>query len=76
MFFRKMKEMQSLINSRTRALKLAESRIDNRNKFIAYQKEQIRKQEERIKDLENNVEFLFNNLTPMKKKLARPDNQN
>lgn len=30
----------------------------------------------RIVDLENNVEFLYNNLTPTKKKLARPDNQN
>lgn len=30
----------------------------------------------KIVDLENNVEFLYNNLTPAKKKLARPDNQN
>lgn len=30
----------------------------------------------KITDLENNIEFLYNNLTPKKKELARPSNQN
>lgn len=31
---------------------------------------------QKITDLENNIEFLVNNLTPKKRELARPDNQN
>lgn len=30
----------------------------------------------KIVDLENNVEFLYSNLTPKKKELVRPSNQN
>ena len=30
----------------------------------------------KITDLENNIEFLVNNLTPKKKELVRPSNQN
>ena len=30
----------------------------------------------KIVDLENNIEFLVNNLTPKKKELVRPSNQN
>ena len=30
----------------------------------------------KITDLENNIEFLYNNLTPKKKELVRPSNQN
>lgn len=30
----------------------------------------------KIIDLENNIEFLYNNLTPKKKELVRPSNQN
>lgn len=30
----------------------------------------------KIEDLENNIEFLYNNLTPKKKELVRPSNQN
>jgi len=30
----------------------------------------------KIVDLENNIEFLYNNLTPKKKELVRPSNQN
>ena len=31
---------------------------------------------QKITDLENNIELLVNNLTPKKRELARPDNQN
>lgn len=30
----------------------------------------------KVMDLENNIEFLVNNLTPKKKELVRPSNQN
>lgn len=51
MLFRKIKEMQSLINSRTTALKKAESQIDNRNRFIYKQQEENKALYEENKDL-------------------------
>jgi len=30
----------------------------------------------KVKELENNIELLYNNLSPQKKKLVRPANQN
>ncbi len=60
MFFRKTKELQSLVNVSRKALEhtekeleLAYSQIDNRNKFIYKQKEQIDKQEDLINKIEN-----------------------
>lgn len=67
--FRKIKEMQGLINARGKALKEANCLL----------RKEIRENEtlkEKITDLENNIEFLINNLTPKKRELARPGNQN
>lgn len=60
MFFRKTKELQSLVNVSRKALDHTEkeldlvySQIDNRNKFIYKQKEKIDKQEDLINRIEN-----------------------
>ena len=56
MLFRKMKEMQSLIESRTIALKKAESQIDNRNRFIYKQQEEMDKLKQENKELRFELE--------------------
>ena len=76
MFFKTRKEMQSLINASRKSLKNAEEKIEQRNNLIRSQTEEIKALKSRIKDLENNVEFLYNNLTPKKRELVRPENQN
>lgn len=79
MFFRKarkIQELQSLVNESRKALARAEDKITERNKFIKGQKEQIKDLKNRITDLETNIDYLFNNLSPRKKKLIRPGNQN
>lgn len=76
MFFKTRKEMQSLIDSSRRSLKNAEEKIEQRNKLLRNQTNEIKELKARIKDLENNVEFLYNNLTPKKRELVRPENQN
>lgn len=53
MLFRKIKEMQSLIEARTKALKKAESQIDNRNKFIYKQQEENRNLRLELKEKED-----------------------
>ena len=35
-----------------------------------------RRDRQKFNDYENNIEILFNNLTPKKRELARPTNQN
>ena len=63
MLFRKIKEMQSLIESRTKALKKAESQIDNRNKFIYKQQEENRNLRLELKekeDLIKRIESILN----------------
>ena len=69
-------EKQSLIEASRKDLFKAEIQVVERSKMINKQAEHIKCLESRITDLENNVEFLYNNLSPAKKKLARPDNQN
>lgn len=76
MLFRTRKEMQSLINASRKSLKNAEEKIEQRNNLLRSQTEEIKALKSRIKDLENNVEFLYNNLTPKKRELVRPENQN
>ena len=76
MFFKTRKEMQSLINVSRKSLKNAEEKIEQRNNLLRSQTEEIKALKSRIKDLENNVEFLYNNLTPKKRELVRPENQN
>ena len=76
MFFKTRKEMQSLINASRKSLKTAEEKIEQRNNLLRSQTEEIKALKSRIKDLENNVEFLYNNLTPKKRELVRPENQN
>lgn len=76
MFFKTRKEMQSLINASRKSLKNAEEKIEQRNNLLRSQTEEIKALKSRIKDLENNVEFLYNNLTPKKRELVRPENQN
>ena len=56
MLFKSKKEMQSLINSRTTALKKAESQIDNRNRFIYKQQEEMDKLKQENKDLRFELE--------------------
>lgn len=63
MLFRKIKEMQSLIEARTKALKKAESQIDNRNKFIYKQQEENRNLRLELKekeDLIKRIESILN----------------
>lgn len=74
--FKRRKEMQALINASRKSLAEAEERIDERNKLIKNQAEEIKALKDRIVDLENNIEFLYNNLSTSKKKLVRPENQN
>jgi len=87
--FRRRKEMQSLINASRKNLEVAENKakelskqlqsankIEERNKIIERQEKTIQEKQEKIDDLMNNVEFLYNNLSPKKKALVRPDNQN
>ncbi len=69
MFFRKIKEMQGLINARGKALKEA-------NYLLRKEVKENETLKEKIIDLENNIELLVNNLTPKKRELARPENQN
>ena len=76
MFFKTRKEMQGLINSSRKSLANAEEKINQRNKLLRNQTDEIIELKARIKDLENNVEFLYNNLTPKKRELVRPENQN
>ena len=76
MFFKTRNEMQSLINASRKSLKNAEEKIEQRNNLLRSQTEEIKALKSRIKDLENNVEFLYNNLTPKKRELVRPENQN
>lgn len=56
MLFKSKKEMQSLINSRTKALKKAESQIDNRNRFIYKQQEEMDKLKQENKELRFKLE--------------------
>lgn len=76
MFFRKIKEMQGLINSSRKALAEAEVKIAERNKLLRNEIEEKEQLKSKIKDLENNIEFLVNNLSPKKRELARPSHQN
>ena len=69
MFFRKIKEMQGLINARGKALKEA-------NYLLGKEVKENETLKEKIEDLENNIELLVNNLSPKKRELARPGNQN
>lgn len=70
------KDMQRLIDASRKALANAEERIAERNKFIQYEVERNKELELKIKTLEDNIEFLYNNLSPQKKKLVRPDKLN
>jgi len=71
MFFRKIKELQSLVNASRKALADAELKITERNKLIEIQQKEIVELKDKMLDLENNIEFLYNNLTPKKKELVR-----
>lgn len=75
-FFKTKKEMQGIIDATRKALADAEAKVVERNKFIQYEVEKNKTLEKKIKDLENNIEFLYNNLSPQKKKLVRPDKLN
>ncbi len=74
--FRRKKEMQTLINASRKALAEAEEKVTERNKLLEVYVERNAEQKRKIVDLENNIEFLVNNLSPKKKELARPGNQN
>ena len=76
MFFRKNKELQSLVNSSRKSLKDAEEKITERNKLIKHLLEEKEELKARNTDLEKNIEFLFNNLSKQKRELVRPTNQN
>lgn len=74
--FRRLKEMTSLNRASRKALERAEYRLEVRNCILRDYIAENRKLRDRVVDLENNVEFLVNNLSPQKRRLARPDNQN
>ena len=73
--FKRIKEMQGLIDASRKSLADAEYKIVERNKLIKCQAEQIKQLKDRIVDLENNIEFLYNNLSANKKKLVQTGNQ-
>lgn len=70
---RKIIELESLLNARTKALEKAELRVETRNKFINEQTKEIQELKNKIIDLENNLELVTYNLSAQKKKLYVPD---
>lgn len=54
-------EKDSLIYAKTKALENAETKVEERNKFIKNQSKDIKTLRNKIVDLENNIELLVNN---------------
>jgi len=87
---RKVEEMQSLIDVSRKNLEFAEKKakylskdlesanqkIEQKNGIIEKQDCQIKRIQERINKLMKENELFYNNLSPKKKALVRPDNQN
>ena len=67
MIFKKIKEMQSLINSRTRALKLAEIKIKNRNILIG----DMEKQAEALYEENKEIRFELEESKQLIKRIER-----
>lgn len=76
MLFKKIKELQSLVNASRKSLAEAEEKITERNKLIEIQRAENKKLKAKIVDLENNIEILYNNLSSKKRELVRPKTQN
>lgn len=74
--FKSKKDMQGLIDATRKSLADAEMKVVERNKLIEYLEQKNKDLENRIRELESNIEFLYNNLSPQKKKLVRPDKLN
>lgn len=76
-------ETKSLLQARTRALKNAEMKIEQRDILIKDLQEEnvillnnLSEARAKIIDLENNIEFLVNQLPKQKRELVRPSKQN
>lgn len=78
MFFRKSREIQKLkaikkdLENQLESTKYFREIAEHNNEILLNNATELR---EKIVDLENNIEFLYNNLTPKKKELVRPSNQ-
>lgn len=77
------KTLKNIINDLEKENTDLKSKIEQRDLILQdYQKEHeillnnSAEYRAKITDLENNIEFLYNNLTPKKKELVRPSNQN
>lgn len=77
------KTLKNIINDLEKENTDLKSKIEQRDLMLQdYQKEHeillnnSAEYRAKITDLENNIEFLYNNLTPKKKELVRPSNQN
>ena len=70
MLFRRKKEMQSLINARTKALRNAEDKILQREKMIDNQKDQINDLKKQLEESDKNNEELVDILTEINKRTA------
>lgn len=66
--------LKSTINSLEDELKKEKEKNEIYQKDLIIVLKNGEEQRKKIKDLENNVEFLYNNLSPKKKKLVRPEN--
>lgn len=79
-FKEKIKRLENKVVLRDEMLKEKDRLLDMKNekiRLLEHNNEVLVKKEVemlgKIKDLENNIEFLYNNLSPQKRKLIRPD---
>lgn len=76
MILKRLKEMQSLIDTSRHSLAEAEMKISERNKLIKNEIQEKEILKAKIIDLENNIEFLRNKLTQKNKELVHSEEEN
>ena len=75
MLLRKNKELQSLLEARTKALKNAEQVLDTKNELVKLLQMRIDELNQENIDLKNNLEFVTNNSKDNKIKELIADDQ-
>ena len=70
------KTLKNVINNLEDENTKLKLKIEQRDLMIKTLLSSSEENKAKIVDLENNVEFLYSNLTPKKKELVRPSNQN